>query len=427
MSTVVLRHSIGFRSVIGMLFLIPLGTACSHALIPNLAPQEEIQAGAGTGTRPAREVTLGTPTSTSSVASTTLIVMPVVHSSWVDTPRLAAEQSPGLALGSIPVDLATIYPVDEVPRRTGATLATTTAPRMSDFPIVINDRVKAALKYLQTHRSDDIAQAFWRARRYAGMMRAIFQEYDLPEELVNLAFVESDVNPRATSHAQAAGIWQFVPSTARTYGMRTTASLDERRDPDKSTRAAAEHLKSLYSRFQAWPLALAAYNAGENAVQRAIKRQHTRNFWQLRLPKETRRFVPKFMAMTIIARDPKRYGFSPPAEEPHDTEILHVSQPTDIRQIAEAAGTTVKHLRELNPELVGPTTPSDQPRYALRIPRRFTWVSHKVQNGETLTTIARNYKASVQMLREVNKLDQRDDPQVGRVILVPAKASPPPA
>ena len=327
----------------------------------------------------------------------------------------------------MPVDLATIYPVDETPRRTGATLATTTGPRMSDFPIVINDRVKAALKYLQTHRSDDIAQAFWRARRYAGMMRAIFQEYDLPEELVNLAFVESDVNPRATSHAQAAGIWQFVPSTARTYGIRTTASLDERRDPDKSTRAAAEHLKSLYSRFQTWPLALAAYNAGENAVQRAIRRQHTRNFWQLRLPKETRRFVPKFMAMTIIVRDPHRYGFSPPPEEPHDTEILHVSQPTEIRQIAEAAGTTVKHLRELNPELVGPSTPSDQPRYALRIPRRFTWVSHKVQNGETLTTIARRYKVSLQMLREANKLDQSGDPAVGRIILVPAKASPPPA
>ena len=298
---------------------------------------------------------------------------------------------------------------------------------MSDFPIVLNDRVKAALKYLRAHRSDDITQAFWRARRYAGMMRAIFREHDLPEELVNLAFVESDVNPRATSHAQAAGIWQFVPSTARTYGMRTTASLDERRDPDKSTRAAAEHLKSLYNRFGAWPLALAAYNAGENAIQQAIRRQHTRNFWHLRLPKETRQFVPKFMAMTIIARDPRRYGFSLPPEAPHETEILHVSQPTEIRQIAEAAGTTVKYLRELNPELVGPATPPDQRGYALRIPRRVTWVSHKVQEGETLTAIARRYKVSLQMLREANRLNQRAEPAVGRIILVPAKPFPPPA
>jgi membrane-bound lytic murein transglycosylase D len=298
---------------------------------------------------------------------------------------------------------------------------------MSEFPIVLNPRVKLALKYLQTHRSAVIAQAFWRARRYAGMMRTIFREHGLPEELVNLAFVESDVNPRATSPAMAAGIWQFVPSTARSYGMRTTAALDERRDPEKSTRAAAEHLKSLYVRFRAWPLALAAYNAGGATVQRAIDRQRTRDFWKLRLPNETRRFVPKFMAMTIISRDPTGYGFSPPREEPHDTEVLHVHQPTAIRDIAEAAGTTVKHLRELNPELVGPTTPSDRPRYALRIPRRLTWVSHRVQDGETLATIARRYRVSPQMLREANKLDQRDDPKTGRVILVPSKASSPPA
>jgi membrane-bound lytic murein transglycosylase D len=209
--------------------------------------------------------------------------------------------------------------------------------------------------------------------------------------------------------------------------MRTTATLDERRDPEKSTRAAAEHLKSLYVRFRAWPLALAAYNAGGTAVQCAIDRQKTRDFWQLRLPKETKRFVPKFMAMTIISRDPSRYGFSPPPEAPHDIEFLHVSQPTEIRHIADAAGTTVTHLRDLNPELVGPATPPDQPRYALRIPRRFTWVSHKVQKGETLVVIARRYKVGLQILREANKLNPSDDLTVGRVLLVPTEASPPPA
>ena len=126
-------------------------------------------------------------------------------------------------------------------------------------------------------------------------------------------------------------------------------------------------------------------------------------------------------------RDPRRYGFSPPPEAPHETEILHVSQPTEIRQIAEAAGTTVKYLRELNPELVGPATPPDQRGYALRIPRRVTWVSHKVQEGETLTAIARRYKVSLQMLREANRLNQRAEPAVGRIILVPAKPFPPPA
>lgn len=382
------------------LLVVALGLGCSHVQTPQGAAQGAIETGAGAPA--ADQPVLGTAALASYVASGSRAVLSTV-------------------------DPLTIRPLDDFPRGPARVPGTATDAAVSDFPVVLNNRVKAALKHLQTHRSDDITKAFWRARRYAGMMRSIFQEHDLPEELVNLAFVESDVNPRATSHAEAAGIWQFVPSTARTYGMRTTAALDERRDPEKSTRAAAEHLKALYSRFQTWPLTLAAYNAGANAVQRAILRQHTRDFWQLRLPKETRWFVPKFMAMTLIARDPRRYGFSPPPEAPHDTEILHVSQSTDIRQIAEAAGTTVKHLRELNPELVGSVTPPDQSRYALRIPRRFTWVSHTVQKGETLSVIARRYKVSPQMLREANKLDQTGEPAAGRLILVPAKPAPPPA
>jgi membrane-bound lytic murein transglycosylase D len=364
--------------------------------------QDQVEGGNGATALPADRLTNGTPAPTSSAAS---------------PPR---ETGPA-------ADPATTSSAAETSRRSGTKPSAGGVAPMSEFPVVLNHRVKLALAYLQTHRSAVIAQAFWRARRYAGMMRAIFREYDLPEDLVNLAFVESDVNPRATSGANAAGIWQFVPATAHAYGMRTTASLDERRDPEKSTRAAAEHLKSLYVRFRAWPLALAAYNAGGAAVQRAIDRQKTRDFWKLRLPSETRRFVPKFMAMTIISRDPGRYGFSPPREEPHDTELLHVSQSTEIRHIADATGTTVTHLRDLNPELVGSATPSDRPRYVVRIPRRFTWISHKVQPGETLAMIARRYKVSPQMLREANKLNQSDDLTAGRVILVPTDASESPA
>jgi membrane-bound lytic murein transglycosylase D len=387
---------------IAILLVIAMGVGCSHAPTSTFVAQDRPETGSGVAAQSAERALVSAPAATS--------------------PDLIAPRAIASAVGP-----ATIHPVEDTREPAGAMPAVPIDSPMSEFPIVLNQRVTLALKYLQTHRSAVIAQAFWRARRYAGMMRTIFREHGLPEELVNLAFVESDVNPRATSPAMAAGIWQFVPSTARSYGMRTTAALDERRDPEKSTRAAAEHLKSLYVRFRAWPLALAAYNAGGAAVQRAIERQQTRDFWKLRLPSETRRFVPKFMAMTIIARDPNRYGFSPPREEPHDTEVLHVNQPTEIRDIAAAAGTTVKHLRELNPELVGSTTPSDRPRYALRIPRRFTWVSHKVQDGETLATIARHYKVSPQILREANKLGQSDDPHVGRVILVPAKPLLPPA
>jgi membrane-bound lytic murein transglycosylase D len=397
------RHVLHHRSAIGMLLLIALGTGCSHGSTPHLAVQGQIEGGTGAAVLPADQPTRGAPAPTASVPFTPRETLSAAEPATPSSP--AKETSP----------------------RIGPTPPTATGAPMSEFPIVLNQRVKLALKYLQTHRSAVIAQAFWRARRYAGMMRAIFREYGLPEELVNLAFVESDVNPRATSGANAAGIWQFVPSTARSYGMRTTATLDERRDPEKSTRAAAEHLKSLYVRFRTWPLALAAYNAGGPAVQRAIDRQQTRDFWKLRLPSETRRFVPKFMAMTIISRDPGRYGFSPPPEEPHDTELLHVTQPTEIRHIADATGTTVTHLRDLNPELVGTVTPSDQPRYAVRIPRRFTWISHKVQTGETLAMIARRYKVNLQMLREANRLDPSVDLAAGRVLLVPTEASPPPA
>ena len=295
-----------------------------------------------------------------------------------------------------------------------------------DFPVVFNDQVKAMLRHYQRYKVVAIAQGFARARRYTGMMRAIFREKDLPQELVNLAFVESDVNPRATSHASAAGIWQFMPSTARLYGMRTNSWLDERRDPEKSTRAAAGYLKHLYERFQSWPLALAAYNAGEAPVRRAIDRQRTRDFWRLRLPKETRRFVPSFMAMTLIARDPERYGFSPPPDEPYDTEHLHVAEPTDIRRIAEAAGTSVKHLRELNPELIGSATPPNQSAYALRIPRRVRWISHTVRKGETLAAIAMIYQVSVRVLCEMNSITETEALKAGGVIFVPVPALPPP-
>ncbi len=300
------------------------------------------------------------------------------------------------------------------------------AERVYDFPVEVNDRVEAALRRLQTQKAVTISQAFLRARRYIGRMRTIFREKGLPEELVSLAFVESGVNPHATSRAKAAGIWQFVPTTGRSYGMRTGSGLDERRDPEKSTHAAAGYLKSLYERFESWPLALAAYNAGEAAVQRAIDRQHTRDFWRLRLPKQTQRFVPTFMAVTLITRDPKRYGFAPLTEDPHDTEILHVSQPTELRRIAEAAGVSVDRLRELNPEIVGSTTPRDDLDYALRIPRRLAWVAHTVGKGETLGGIAQRYGVSVQVLREMNRLTDSDVLKAGGVLLVPTVSAPSP-
>lgn len=321
-----------------------------------------------------------------------------------------------------------------------------------DVPIILNDQVKTFINYFQTRKWGVITRAFERAARYLPIMRRVFREKELPEDLLNLAFIESAVNPRATSRAKAAGIWQFIASTARLYGMRSSWWVDERRDPEKSSHGAAQYLKNLYRMFDSWPLALAAYNAGEGAVQRAIERQRTRDFWKLRLPKETQLFVPAFMAMTVISKDPERYGFSPPPEDPLETDVVTLRHPTPLKAIALAARTTVERIQHLNPELVRWSTPPDVQNYKLRIPaglqeefhealgrippeQRAPWVQHRVRKGETPALIAKRYGVDVQAVLEINRLRKRQVLKPGGTILVPAQAlevaapmdDPPPA
>lgn len=308
-----------------------------------------------------------------------------------------------------------------------------------DIPVVFNDQVKTFVHYFQTQKWGVITRAFERASRYLPMMRQIFREKGLPEDLLNLAFIESAVNPRATSRVKAAGIWQFMPSTGRLYGMQSSWWLDERRDPEKSTRGAASYLKNLYNMFESWPLALAAYNAGEGKIQAAIQRQRSRNFWSLRLPKETRLFVPAFMAMTIISREPERYGFTPPPEEAIEVETVSLEHPTELTLIAQAAGTTVEEIRNLNPELIRWATPPSLSNYAVRIPagrrdvflealeqippsERVTWIRHKVRKGETPGRIAKQYGMDVQVVLEMNGLRKRQALRSGATVLLPAAA-----
>ncbi len=308
-----------------------------------------------------------------------------------------------------------------------------------DIPVVFNDQVKTFVQYFQTRKWGVITRAFERASRYLPMMRKVFREKGLPEDLLNLAFIESAVNPRATSRAKAAGIWQFVPSTGRLYGMRSSWWLDERRDPEKSTRGAAAYLKNLYNMFESWPLALAAYNAGEGKIQAAIQRQRSRNFWSLRLPKETRLYVPAFMAMTIISREPERYGFTPPPESPIEAEMVSLQHPTELTLIAQAAGATVEEIRDLNPELTRWATPPDLSDYTVRIPagrrdaflealerippsERVTWIRHKVRKGETPRGIAKRYGMAVQVVLEMNGLRKRQGLRPGTTILLPGAA-----
>ena len=217
--------------------------------------------------------------------------------------------------------------------------------------------------------------------------------------------------------------------------------LDERRDPEKSTRGAAQYLKKLYEMFEDWPLALAAYNAGEGAIQNAIRRQGTKNFWALRLPKETRLFVPAFMAMTIITREPERYGFSPPADAPIEIDMVTLRQPADLKVIAEAAGSTVEEIRNLNPALIRWATPPDLGHFSLRIPagrteaflealervppdQRVSWIRHTVRKGETPGVIARRYGVDVQSVLDLNGLGKRQALKAGSALRIPPVPTP---
>jgi hypothetical protein len=182
-----------------------------------------------------------------------------------------------------------------------------------DVPIQMNKQVKAYLVYFSTERKEIIRRCLARSTRYLPMIKETFQEYGLPEDLAYLAMIESGFNPNAYSPAGACGMWQFIKSTGLRYGLVIDGYVDERRDPVKSTRAAAKYLSDLYKQFGSWYLAAASYNCGERRVQEELRKGNHRNFWELsahkRLPNETKNYVPQLIAATIIAKNPERFGF----------------------------------------------------------------------------------------------------------------------
>jgi len=204
-------------------------------------------------------------------------------------------------------------------------------------------------------------------------MRQILQEHGLPPDLVYLVLVESGFNPYARSPAEAVGPWQFIEGTARRYGLKVNDFVDERRDPEKSTHAAARYLKDLYQQFGCWYLAAAGYNAGEKRVEKSMVRLGSRDFWLMaqngHLPKETCNFVPQFIAAALIARNPQRYGFEEITyQRPHRYDRVQVPGDTDLRWFAELLGISYEELQEINPELKQAKIPPDQTKYTLKVP-----------------------------------------------------------
>jgi membrane-bound lytic murein transglycosylase D len=309
-----------------------------------------------------------------------------------------------------------------------------------DVPIVLNQSVEAHIGYFQTVIRDRFELWLSRSGRYIPLMKEIFKSYGLPEDLVFVALIESGFNPAAYSRARAVGPWQFIRSTGRKYGLRIDEWIDERRDPIKSTIAAAKYLRDLYNMFGSWPLALASYNAGEGRVMRAMARTRSDDFWDLRssryLRRETKNYVPKFMAATIIAKNPEKYGFKLDLWEPLQFDEVVIESPTDLRVIAQATGVTYQDLKDLNPELRSTITPLDYTDYILKLPygtkqtflenfatippeKRMIQLRHRIRRGETLSTLARRYGTSVQAIRELNGLGRSHTIRQGDYLLIP--------
>ena len=306
-----------------------------------------------------------------------------------------------------------------------------------DVPIAWNDRVKEKVVFFQTTGRAPMEKYLRQAGKYQPMARRIFKEYGLPLDLTYLAVIESGYNPHAYSWAKAAGIWQFIKGTGVLYGLKQSWWFDERRDPEKSTRAAAGYLKKLYGDFGSWELALAAYNCGEGAVGRRLKAQGVTEYWSLKLPQQTMDYVPLYMAAVIIGKNPELYGFAGVRLDPEwDFEYAEIPGGADLLTLAKCGTLEVDVLKDFNPELTRGTIPFGVDKYKLRVPRgyagtlttalaripadqRLTSVAHTVKKGETLSKIARLYGVSAQAIAEANDLGRDRSLSPGQTIHIP--------
>ena len=310
-------------------------------------------------------------------------------------------------------------------------------PVVYDLPVVMNDRVKKSIVYFQTVAKDAFRKYLSRSKRYRWLYEEVLEEHGMPKDLIYLSLVESGYNPHAYSWARAMGLWQFIASTGRMYGLDRSWWVDERKDPIKATHAAARFLKDLYKEFGDWELAMAAYNGGPGRVRRTIKKQGTDDFWQLRLKRQTMDYVPLIYAATIIAKDPEKYGFTDIEFEPERRwEEMEIDRCLDLKVVAREIGVSYDDLKELNPELLRQYTPPNLKSYKLKIPlgkqqqflaaydnmpspKETSWVKHTIRRGETVSTIANKYGVSQYAVLAANNLSQRSKIYAGKQLIVP--------
>jgi peptidoglycan lytic transglycosylase D len=344
-----------------------------------------------------------------------------------------------------PIDEANdvTFPVDPNLR---AQAAANLANTKSDLPLVMNDYVAGYINFYSTRGRGTLERALTRAGRYRSMIERVLREEGVPQDLIYLAQAESGFQPLALSRAGARGMWQFMAGRASSYGLERNHWVDERQDPEKATRAAARHLKDLFNQFGDWYLVMAAYNSGPGNVQNAVKRTGYADFWELYkrnvLPGETKNYVPIIVAVTIMAKNPQQYGLTEVMpEQPPVVDRIVVHYPVDLRLVAECVDAPTETLQELNPSLLRLTTPKDsdfelvlpvgtKERYLAAIAaipedKRVLWRYHKVQAGETLTSIAKKYKTTAAQISDVNGLDAEDVQPDAKLIIpmVPGRSS----
>lgn len=329
--------------------------------------------------------------------------------------------------------------------------STDSVSEFDEIPSEVNPLVDKWITYFQGKGRGHMERYLARSARYEKLMKKVLRDNKLPEDLFYIALIESGFSARATSHASAVGYWQFIRGTGKRYGLEINKFVDERRDPEVATQAAADYFKALYQMFGSWYLAMASYNVGEGKVKREVARLDTRDFWEIakkkRLPRETVNYIPKYLAARLIAKDPEKYGFGeidylPPIE----FDTVKLTEPLNLRIMSEKMSLNYEDFKALNPKFKGEIGTLSNNVLHLRIPvgtmdmakvaaneskvDKVEFVAdagdtqeYRIRRGDSLYTIARKFRTTVAYLRDLNDIPRKKRLKVGSRISVPDRTS----